>query len=149
MNNSDDEREKEQKDKEKQARMEASLREREKEVQRTLATHLRDRDKEREQHKHDEAVQHFNALLADLVSGATCTDYVHVACLVCSVCTLQFCLLVEEFLYDRLHRSLVSSYLWLCSQNTQEVASAHIPYSVPAWIFYDAEFTLFLARFFK
>jgi transcription elongation regulator 1 len=51
--------------------MEASLREREKEVQRTLATHLRDRDKEREQHKHDEAVQHFNALLADLVSGAT------------------------------------------------------------------------------
>jgi transcription elongation regulator 1 len=51
--------------------MEASLREREKEVQRTLATHLRDRDKEREQHKHDEAVQHFNALLADLVSGVT------------------------------------------------------------------------------
>ncbi|PNF26329.1 hypothetical protein B7P43_G02672 [Cryptotermes secundus] len=70
VNNSDDEREKEQKDKEKQARMEASLREREKEVQRTLATHLRDRDKEREQHKHDEAVQHFNALLADLVRNA-------------------------------------------------------------------------------
>lgn len=63
-----DEREKELKDKEKQARVEASIREREKEVQRTLATHLRDRDKEREQHKHDEAVQHFNALLADLVS---------------------------------------------------------------------------------
>lgn len=71
VNNSDDEREKEQKDKERQARMEASLREREKEVQRTLATHLRDRDKEREQHKHDEAVQHFNALLADLVSAVT------------------------------------------------------------------------------
>ncbi|PSN54986.1 Transcription elongation regulator 1, partial [Blattella germanica] len=70
INNSDDEREKEQKDKERQARMEASLREREKEVQRTLATHLRDRDKEREQHKHDEAVQHFNALLADLVRNA-------------------------------------------------------------------------------
>jgi len=82
MNNSDDEREKEQKDKEKQARMEASLREREKEVQRTLATHLRDRDKEREQHKHDEAVQHFNALLADLVSGTTFTDYIWQACVV-------------------------------------------------------------------
>jgi len=82
MNNSDDEREKEQKDKEKQARMEASLREREKEVQRTLATHLRDRDKEREQHKHDEAVQHFNALLADLVSGTTFRDYMQQACLV-------------------------------------------------------------------
>ncbi|KAJ9595283.1 hypothetical protein L9F63_027333, partial [Diploptera punctata] len=70
MNNSEDEREKEIRDKERQARMEASLREREKEVQRTLATHLRDRDKEREQHKHDEAVQHFNALLADLVRNA-------------------------------------------------------------------------------
>jgi hypothetical protein len=83
VNNSDDEREKEQKDKEKQARMEASLREREKEVQRTLATHLRDRDKEREQHKHDEAVQHFNALLADLVSGTTFTDIIQQACLMC------------------------------------------------------------------
>ncbi|KAK6639719.1 hypothetical protein RUM43_007994 [Polyplax serrata] len=68
--NSDEEREKEQKDREKQARMEASLREREKEVQRTLATHLRDRDKEREHHKRDEAVQHFNALLTDLVRNA-------------------------------------------------------------------------------
>lgn len=58
--------------------MEASLREREKEVQRTLATHLRDRDKEREQHKHDEAVQHFNALLADLVSGETFTFHITV-----------------------------------------------------------------------
>lgn len=82
MNNSDDEREKEQKDKEKQARMEASLREREKEVQRTLATHLRDRDKEREQHKHDEAVQHFNALLADLVCGTTFADYIQLASLI-------------------------------------------------------------------
>lgn len=53
---------------EKAARVVASLREREKEVQRTLAVHLRDRDNEREQHKHDEAVHHFNALLADLVS---------------------------------------------------------------------------------
>ncbi|KAL1115966.1 hypothetical protein AAG570_005461 [Ranatra chinensis] len=63
----DDEKEKEAKEAEKQARVEASLREREKEVQRTLAVHLRDRDTEREHHKHDEAVQHFSALLADLV----------------------------------------------------------------------------------
>lgn len=49
------------------------MREREKEVQRTLATHMRDRDKEREQHKHDEAVQHFNALLADLVRQVIAT----------------------------------------------------------------------------
>ncbi|PRD27664.1 UNVERIFIED_CONTAM: Transcription elongation regulator 1 [Trichonephila clavipes] len=52
---------------EKQERVEASIREREKEVQRTLSTHLRERDKERELHKHDEAVQHFKALLTDLV----------------------------------------------------------------------------------
>uniref|UniRef100_A0A069DXB0 Putative transcription factor n=1 Tax=Panstrongylus megistus TaxID=65343 RepID=A0A069DXB0_9HEMI len=52
---------------EKAARVEASLREREREVQKALAVHLRDRDTEREHHKHDEAVQHFNALLADLV----------------------------------------------------------------------------------
>ncbi|KYB29457.1 transcription elongation regulator 1 isoform X1 [Tribolium castaneum] len=63
----DDEKAQEQRDKDRQARAEASLREREKEVQRTLATHMRDRDKEREQHKRDEAIQHFNALLADLV----------------------------------------------------------------------------------
>nr|XP_022904284.1 transcription elongation regulator 1 [Onthophagus taurus] len=67
---SDDERAQEQKEKDRQARAEASLREREKEVQRTLATHMRDRDKEREQHKRDEAIQHFNALLADLVRNA-------------------------------------------------------------------------------
>lgn len=52
----------------KEARIEASLKEREKEVQRTLAVHLKHRENEREQHKHDEAVVHFNALLADLVS---------------------------------------------------------------------------------
>ncbi|GFY56020.1 transcription elongation regulator 1 [Trichonephila inaurata madagascariensis] len=52
---------------EKLERVEASIREREKEVQRTLSTHLRERDKERELHKHDEAIQHFRALLADLV----------------------------------------------------------------------------------
>uniref|UniRef100_A0A1B6DZ77 FF domain-containing protein n=2 Tax=Clastoptera arizonana TaxID=38151 RepID=A0A1B6DZ77_9HEMI len=66
----DNDKEKEAKDLEKAARVEASLREREKEVQRTLAVHLRDRDNEREQHKHDEAVQHFNALLADLVRNS-------------------------------------------------------------------------------
>lgn len=52
----------------KEARIEASLKEREKEVQRTMAVHLKHRENEREQHKHDEAVVHFNALLADLVS---------------------------------------------------------------------------------
>ncbi|XP_072390987.1 transcription elongation regulator 1 [Diabrotica undecimpunctata] len=56
--------------KDRQARAQASLREREKEVQRTLATHMRDRDKEREQHKRDEAIQHFNALLSDLVRNS-------------------------------------------------------------------------------
>ncbi|CAH0763000.1 unnamed protein product [Bemisia tabaci] len=64
------ESEREQREAEKQARVEASLRERQKEVERTLAVHLRDRDNEREQHKHDEAVQHFNALLADLVRNS-------------------------------------------------------------------------------
>ncbi|CAH0730697.1 unnamed protein product, partial [Brenthis ino] len=53
--------------KEREARAQASIKEREKQVQRALATSLRDRDKEREYHKRDEAVQHFNALLADLV----------------------------------------------------------------------------------
>ncbi|KRT84883.1 hypothetical protein AMK59_601 [Oryctes borbonicus] len=67
---SDDERAQELREKERQARAEASMREREKEVQRTLATHMRDRDKEREQHKRDEAIQHFNALLSDLVRNA-------------------------------------------------------------------------------
>ncbi|XP_028161044.1 transcription elongation regulator 1-like [Ostrinia furnacalis] len=52
---------------EKEARAQASIKEREREVQRALATSLRDRDKERQYHKRDEAVQHFNALLADLV----------------------------------------------------------------------------------
>ncbi|XP_048485698.1 transcription elongation regulator 1-like [Plutella xylostella] len=51
----------------KAARAQQSLKEREREVQKALATSLRDRDKEREYHKRDEAVQHFNALLADLV----------------------------------------------------------------------------------
>lgn len=52
---------------EKQARVEASIKEREKEVQQSLASSLRERDKERDQHKKDEAVQHFKALLVDMV----------------------------------------------------------------------------------
>lgn len=58
----------EEEERERQRRIEESLRKREEEVQRALAGHLRDRDKERMQHKHDEAVHNFNALLADLVS---------------------------------------------------------------------------------
>ncbi|GFT76535.1 transcription elongation regulator 1 [Nephila pilipes] len=61
------------KEREKQERVEASIREREKEVQRTLSTHLRERDKERELHKHDEAIQHFKALLTDLVRSPDVT----------------------------------------------------------------------------
>ncbi|XP_050359365.1 transcription elongation regulator 1 isoform X2 [Nymphalis io] len=59
--------------KERQARAQASIKERERQVQRALATSLRDRDKEREYHKRDEAVQHFNALLADLVRNPDLT----------------------------------------------------------------------------
>ena len=55
------------KEREKQERIKASLIEREREVNRELSAHLRERDKEREQHKHSEAVEHFSALLTDLV----------------------------------------------------------------------------------
>lgn len=60
----------ERRDREKQERIQASLREREKEVERSLSSSLRERDKEREQHKKDEAIQHFKALLADMVRNA-------------------------------------------------------------------------------
>ncbi|XP_013174367.1 PREDICTED: transcription elongation regulator 1 isoform X1 [Papilio xuthus] len=60
-------------ERDRQMRAQASIKEREKEVQRALATSLRDRDKEREYHKRDEAVQHFNALLADLVRNPDLT----------------------------------------------------------------------------
>lgn len=40
-------------------------------MERSLSSSLRERDKEREQHKKDEAVQLFNALLVDLVSITT------------------------------------------------------------------------------
>ncbi|CAH4034314.1 unnamed protein product [Pieris brassicae] len=61
------------KEREREARAQASIKEREKQVQKALATSLRDRDKEREYHKRDEAMQHFNALLADLVRNADLT----------------------------------------------------------------------------
>ncbi|GFO13671.1 transcription elongation regulator 1, partial [Plakobranchus ocellatus] len=65
----DDER----KEREKQERIEASIKKREEEVKQSLSSSLRERDKEREQHKKDEAVQHFNALLADLVRNSEVT----------------------------------------------------------------------------
>jgi len=60
----------ERKAREKQARVEASMKEREKEVKESLESSLRERDKERDQHKKDEAVQTFKALLVDLVKIA-------------------------------------------------------------------------------
>lgn len=64
LQESDDE---DRKTREKQERIEASIRKREEEVQRSLSSSLREREKEREQHKKDEAIQLFNALLVDLV----------------------------------------------------------------------------------
>ncbi|XP_071488136.1 transcription elongation regulator 1-like [Diadema antillarum] len=54
-------------DAERQKRIEASLREREKEVQRTRTEQQKELDRERGQYRKDEAQQHFQALLADLV----------------------------------------------------------------------------------
>jgi len=62
------ERNEEESEREKKA-MEA-IRKREEEVKGQLAGSLSERDKEREIHKHDEAVQHFNALLVDLIRTA-------------------------------------------------------------------------------
>lgn len=61
------------KDRDREARAQASIKEREKEVQRTLAENLREREKERTQHKKEEAVRHFTALLADLVRNSDLT----------------------------------------------------------------------------
>ena len=47
--------------------MEASLRKREEEVRAQKELYEKDREKERGIHLHDKAVQHFNALLADMV----------------------------------------------------------------------------------
>jgi transcription elongation regulator 1 len=63
----------ERKEREKQERIEASIKKREEEVKQSLSTSLRERDKEREQHKKDEAIQTFNALLADLVRNSEVT----------------------------------------------------------------------------
>ncbi|XP_051945143.1 transcription elongation regulator 1-like isoform X3 [Xyrauchen texanus] len=62
--NPDSEKEKEL---EKQARIEASLRERERTVQRFRSEQTKEIDREREQHKREEAVQHFKALVSDMV----------------------------------------------------------------------------------
>lgn len=53
---------------ERQARIEASLREREREVQRARSEQTKEIDREREQHKREEAIQHFKALMSDMVS---------------------------------------------------------------------------------
>ena len=47
--------------------MEASLRKREEEVRAQKERYEKEREKERGIHLHDKAVQHFNALLADMV----------------------------------------------------------------------------------
>lgn len=67
---SEDESEKHHKERDRQMR---AIVEREKEVQQQLASHLRNLNKEREHHKRDEAIRHFNALLADLVRNPDLT----------------------------------------------------------------------------
>lgn len=52
---------------ERQARVEASLREREREVQKARSEQTKEIDREREQHKREEAIQHFKALMSDMV----------------------------------------------------------------------------------
>ncbi|XP_051902989.1 transcription elongation regulator 1 isoform X2 [Hippocampus zosterae] len=61
---------------ERQARIEASLREREREVQKARSEQTKEIDREREQHKREEAIQHFKALVSDMVrsSDATWSD---------------------------------------------------------------------------
>jgi len=85
--------ENERKVREKQARVEASMKEREKEVKESLESSLRERDKERDQHKNDEAVQTFKALLADLVKIAL--EYVvqeyHTVLMLLHLCMLWVC----------------------------------------------------------
>jgi len=58
---------------EKYERMEASLRKREEEVRAQKELYEKDREKERGIHMHDKAVQHFNALLADMVKDTQYT----------------------------------------------------------------------------
>jgi len=59
----------------KQERMMASMREREKVVQQSLSMSLRERDREREQHLKEEAMQHFSALMADMVTDCCLTSF--------------------------------------------------------------------------
>lgn len=54
-------------DLERQARIETSLREREREVQKARSEQTKEIDREREQHKREEAIQHFKALMCDMV----------------------------------------------------------------------------------
>ncbi|TSQ12731.1 Transcription elongation regulator 1 [Bagarius yarrelli] len=54
---------------ERQARIEASLREREREVQKARSEQTKEIDREREQHKREEAVQSFKALMSDMVKS--------------------------------------------------------------------------------
>jgi len=60
-------------DRERQERAEHSIREREKQVQLSLATCFRERDKERKFHRHEEAVQEFQALLTDVIRTSDMT----------------------------------------------------------------------------
>ncbi|XP_064181378.1 transcription elongation regulator 1-like isoform X2 [Anguilla rostrata] len=55
---------------ERQARIEASLREREREVQKARSEQTKEIDREREQHKREEAIQHFRALMSDMVRSS-------------------------------------------------------------------------------
>ncbi|XP_061558750.1 transcription elongation regulator 1 isoform X1 [Phycodurus eques] len=58
---------------ERQARIEASLREREREVQKARSEQTKEIDREREQHKREEAIQHFKALMSDMVRSPDAT----------------------------------------------------------------------------
>lgn len=60
---------------ERQARIEASLREREREVQKARSEQTKEIDREREQHKREEAIQSFKALMSDMVSTLMCMPY--------------------------------------------------------------------------
>uniref|UniRef100_A0A4W5N528 Transcription elongation regulator 1 n=1 Tax=Hucho hucho TaxID=62062 RepID=A0A4W5N528_9TELE len=55
---------------ERAARIEASLREREREVQKARSEQTKEIDREREQHKREEAIQHFRALMSDMVRSS-------------------------------------------------------------------------------
>jgi len=59
----------ERRERDRQERMVASLREREMVVKQSLSVSLRERDREREQHQKEEAIQHFKALMADMVNS--------------------------------------------------------------------------------